>query len=83
MSRSPTDAELAARYRARARGLEAFERWQEEQPASRSLDSVFRGLGALWRLLPADARARSDDPEYRGIARMHAALSLLGTGGQR
>lgn len=80
MSQLPRDEALAARYRERARGLAAFERWRSEHPEQRSLDSVFRALGALWALLPPDARTRNDDPDYRGVARMHAALARLGAG---
>lgn len=80
MGRPRRDPMLAAQLRERARGLAAFDCWQQGQPERRSLDSVFRGLGTLYALLPPDVRGRCDDPEYRGVARMHAALARLGTG---
>lgn len=80
MSRQPNDPDLAALYRERARGFADFAAWERQQPDERSLESVFRGLGTLWALLPPDVRSRCDDPEYRGVARMHAALAQLGRG---
>lgn len=61
----------------RAKALARFEKWRAlEVPVSMSAEEAIAAVGFLYELLPFEARKREWDPT--GVARMHAALSVMG-----
>jgi len=68
-------AELAELLRARVEGFERFARWEESHPARMTPTDAVSSIGALYALLPPEARRRPVDPS--GVRRMHDALRVL------
>jgi hypothetical protein len=68
-------AELAARYRARIAAFERFSTWEESHPATLTASDAVASIGALYELLPSEARRRPVDPS--GVACMQNALRVL------
>jgi hypothetical protein len=68
-------ADLAALYRARMAAFERFSAWEESHPATLTASDAVASIGALYELLPSDARRRPVDPT--GVARMQNALRVL------
>jgi hypothetical protein len=70
-----------ARFAARARGFDAFARWEAAHPSSsRSLESLLADIDALLRLMPEADRRLDPDATKSGVRRMHAALAVLRRG---
>jgi hypothetical protein len=70
------DAEILRSLVERRRAaLERFAAWDRRQPWPRDPAVAFAGIGALWHLLPPEARDRPIDA--RGVAAMHRALAVL------
>lgn len=70
---------LAEQLRRRADQLSEFSRWEDEHPAPpREFIRVLADLSAIRLWIPEQDRLRDPDPEKLGVARLHAALSLLG-----
>lgn len=70
--------ELKALIERRKRALTAFNRWEAEHPdRERSSEQIFASLGTLYAMLPPEDRRREEDPERRGIQRMHQMLRHL------
>lgn len=67
-----------ARFATRARGLEAFARWEAAHPpVSRPLATLLDDVDALLRLMPEAERHLDPDATKSGVRRMHAALAVL------
>ena len=62
-------------YSARAAALRRFNEWEEQHPLELDLEQALAAIGALYDLIPSDARKRAVDTE--GVRKMHAALSSL------
>jgi hypothetical protein len=68
-------AGLAELLRARIEGFERFARWEASHPARMTPAAAVASIGALYVLLPPEARRRPVDPS--GVRRMHDALRVL------
>jgi hypothetical protein len=66
---------LADLLRARIAGFERFAKWEATHPASLTPAAAVASIGALYALLPIQARRRPIDPS--GVGRMHDALRHL------
>ncbi len=78
MSEQTRNESLAVLVERRARALSAFEAWEAAQPAVAPSEDIIARIGLLWELLPPPARLPADDPERRGVRRMHRMLAVLG-----
>ena len=62
-------------YSARAAALRRFNEWEEQHPLELDPEQALAAIGALYDLIPPEARKRAVDTE--GVRKMHAALSSL------
>lgn len=68
-------ADLAALYRERIAAFERFSAWEQSHPATLMASDAVASIGALYELLPSEARRRPVDPA--GVGRMQNALRVL------
>ncbi|MFZ4580563.1 MAG: hypothetical protein ACOYOB_19435 [Myxococcota bacterium] len=66
--------------RGRARRLAAFDLWQADYVAERSASATLADLGAIYDLLPLEARAEDRDPLRLGVRRLHRDLARVAAG---
>jgi hypothetical protein len=62
-------------YSARAAAFRRFNEWEEQHPLELDPKQALAAIGALYNLIPPEARTRAVDTE--GVRKMHAALSSL------
>jgi hypothetical protein len=62
-------------YSVRAAALRRFNEWEEQHPLELDPGQALAAIGALYELIPPEARKRPVDTE--GVRKMHAALSCL------
>jgi hypothetical protein len=62
-------------FAARAAALRRFNDWEAKHPIHMKGEEALSGVGALYELMPPEARQRPSDPS--GIVKMHQALSHL------
>jgi hypothetical protein len=62
-------------YSARAAAFRRFNEWEEQHPLELDPEQALAAIGALYDLIPPEARTRAVDTE--GVRKMHAALSSL------
>jgi hypothetical protein len=62
-------------YAARAAAFRRFNEWEEQHPLELDPEEALAAIGALYELIPPEARKRAVDTE--GVRKMHAALSCL------
>lgn len=62
-------------YRARLEGYARFAEWEASHPARLTPADAVASVGALYELLPQDARRRPVDPS--GVQHMHRVFRLL------
>ena len=68
----------AEAYRKYLAQLDAFNRWEEENPLEpRPLADVIADLGLIWSMLPEEVRMADPDPEKRGIQEMRKIFARL------
>jgi len=70
----------AADLRRRAAALAAFDAWQERHPDDSSAAQNLSDVGAIYALLPAEARAEDPDPQRLGVRRLHRDLARIAAG---
>ena len=79
MSERDTTARWTAEgLRQRARGLEAFARWEKAHPHRIEGAAALAAVGGLYELLPLEARSREADPDFEGVQRLHAIFERWG-----
>ena len=67
-----------AEWVARQQQWAELHRWERAQPPEEySPEEALEALSALLEWIPESVRAREQDPERRGVQRMHALLRLL------
>lgn len=66
---------LAELFRLRIEGFRRFAVWEASHPSRMTPADAVASIGALYELLPPDARRRPVDPS--GVARMRDALRVL------
>ena len=59
--------------------LARYARWEAENPVSLSPEQGIQAVGALYDLLPPEARTVNDDPRYEGVQRMNVVTAKLGS----
>ncbi len=64
--------------RQRSESLSTFAEWDRENPVVMDPTRAVAAVASLYRLIPADARRREDDPDFEGVGRMLDALARLG-----
>ncbi|TET22863.1 MAG: hypothetical protein E3J71_04590 [Candidatus Stahlbacteria bacterium] len=78
MAVSNLDAkEYKRRLLERAAGLKRFAEWETEHPVEMSPAQALAAIGALYDLIPLQARKRDFDSKLKGIIAMRTALAVL------
>ncbi|HEX2061427.1 MAG TPA: hypothetical protein VHK90_11860 [Thermoanaerobaculia bacterium] len=54
-----------------------FHEWEAKHPPVLTPQQALSAVAGLYRLLPAEARDRNDDPECNGFRRLLEAMALL------
>lgn len=62
---------------ARLEGFRRYNEWERAHPVELTPAQALAAISSLYRLMPAEARERCDDPTYRGVQIMNAALARL------
>lgn len=62
---------------ARLEGLQRYNEWERRNPIELTPTDAIAAVSSLIQLMPQEARERCDDPTYRGVQIMTAALARL------
>jgi hypothetical protein len=61
----------------RLNGLKRYNEWEKANPVELTPAQALAAVSSLYRLMTPEARQRCDDPTYRGVRKMNAALARL------
>jgi len=61
----------------RLNGLRRYNEWEKANPVELTPEQALAAISSLYCLMTSEAQQRCDDPTYRGVRIMNAALARL------